>query len=175
MAREHSPSQAHPRGGWTPDSDHRDQAGGASSDPDSTTPMAALESDIHLTVPARAENVAVVRHVLGAFAEAVGLPARVRDDMRLAVTEACTNVVRHAYGGGDGAIDVVMRPEPDALEVTVSDRGRGIGCSPDTSGPGLGLRLIAALTDSLEIVGSDGGSRLVMSFGRRGKPAMGAA
>ena len=176
MVRENSPSQAHSRGGWTPDSDHRDQAGDASSGPGNTTPMAALESDIRLTVPARAENVAVVRHVLGAFAEAVGLPARVRDDMRLAVTEACTNVVRHAYGAGDGAIDVVMRPEPDALEVIVSDHGRGIGRSPDTAGAGLGLRLIAALTDSLEIAASEGaGSRLVMSFARRSEPATGAA
>jgi serine/threonine-protein kinase RsbW len=129
------------------------------------------ESDIRLVVPARAENVAVIRHVLGAFAEALGLPDSVTEDMRLAVTEACTNVVRHAYHDGDGPIHVVVRPSGDVLEVIVSDRGRGIGPSPDSAGPGLGLPLIAALADSLQFERSPGaGSRLVMSFPRE-RPA----
>jgi serine/threonine-protein kinase RsbW len=118
-----------------------------------------------------------VRHVLGALAEALDLPPAVTDDMRLAVTEACTNVVRHAYSGDDGTIDVVVRPTGRELEVVVADAGRGIGPSPDTAGPGLGLPLIAALADSLEIERSaSAGSRLVMSFVRtRTAPAMGLA
>jgi serine/threonine-protein kinase RsbW len=139
--------------------------------------MPALESDIRLTLPARPENVAVVRHVLGALAEALGLPGAVTEDIRLAVTEACTNVVRHAYAGDRGAIDVAVRPKGGELEVTVSDAGRGIGPSPDTDGPGLGLPLIAALSDSLEIEGSRGaGSRVIMSFLRtRDTAAIGMA
>jgi serine/threonine-protein kinase RsbW len=138
---------------------------------------AALESDLRLTLPARPENVAVVRHVLGALAEALELPGAVTDDMRLAVTEACTNVVRHAYAGGRGPLDVAVRPKGAEVEVTVTDAGRGIGGSPDTAGPGLGLPLIAALSDSLEIDGSTGaGSRLIMSFLRtRPTSAMGIA
>ena len=134
----------------------------------------AFDSDIRLTVPARPENVAVVRHVLGALAEALRLPDDMVEDMRLAVTEACTNVVRHAYEGVEGKIDVVMRPRGEALEVVVSDAGRGIGPSPDTAGPGLGLPLIAALADSVEIERRrDRGSRLVMRFLRtRATPAM---
>jgi len=137
--------------------------------------MAALESDIRLTLPARPENVAVVRHVLGALAGALGLPPAVTDDMRLAVTEACANVVQHAYPDDEGTIDVHMRPSGRALDVVVSDSGRGIGPSPDTSGPGLGLPLIAALADSLVIERTVGaGSRLVMSFlCKRPTPAMG--
>jgi anti-sigma regulatory factor (Ser/Thr protein kinase) len=137
----------------------------------------AFDTDIRLTLPARPENVAVVRHVLGALADALRLPTAVTDDMRLAVTEACTNVVRHAYPGDEGTIDVVVRPKGEALEVIVSDAGRGIAPSPDTSGPGLGLALIAALTDSLEIErGLGTGSRLVMSFLRgRTVPAVGLA
>jgi serine/threonine-protein kinase RsbW len=140
------------------------------------TPVAAYDSDIRLTLPARPENVAVVRHVLGALAEALRLPDDVVDDMRLAVTEACTNVVRHAYVD-EGTIDVVIRPRGNALEVVVSDTGRGIGPSPDTDGPGLGLPLIAALTESLEVQRSVGaGSRLVMRFlRRRTAPALGLA
>jgi serine/threonine-protein kinase RsbW len=137
----------------------------------------ALASDIRLTLPARPENVAVVRHVLGALAEALRLPDPVIDDMRLAVTEACTNVVRHAYEGEDGTIDVVVRPKGEELEVIVADAGRGIGPSPDTAGPGLGLPLIAALADHLEIERRRGdGSRLIMRFLRsRGAPVMGLA
>lgn len=139
------------------------------------TPVHAYDSDIRLTLPARPENVAVVRHVLGALAEALRLPDDVVDAMRLAVTEACTNVVRHAYVD-EGTIDVVVRPRGDALEVVVSDTGRGIGPSPDTDGPGLGLPLIAALTDSLEVQRSVGGSRLVMRFlRRRTAPVLGLA
>jgi serine/threonine-protein kinase RsbW len=137
----------------------------------------ALDSDIRLTLPARPENVAVVRHVLGALAEALKLADDVIEDMRLAVTEACTNVVRHAYQGCEGTIDVVVQPKGELLEVIVSDTGRGTGPSPDTAGPGLGLPLIAALTDHLEIERRrDSGSRLVMRFLRsRTAPAMGMA
>ncbi len=141
-------------------------------------PVPALDSDIRLTVPARPENVAVVRHVLGALAEALALPPALIDDMRLAVTEACTNVVRHAYEGhGEGTIDVVVRPKGEELEVVVADDGRGLGPSPDTAGPGLGLPLIAALADPVEFErGRSSGSRLVMRFLRaRTAPAMGFA
>ena len=134
-------------------------------------------SDVRLTLPARPENVAVVRHVLGAFAEALQLPDPVIEDMRLAVTEACTNVVRHAYSDGDsdGSIDVAVRAGGAELQVIVADEGRGIGPSLDSRGPGLGLPLIATLADSLVIDRSAGaGSRFVMSFPRtRRTPAMG--
>jgi serine/threonine-protein kinase RsbW len=123
-------------------------------------------SDVRLTLPARPENVSVIRHVLGAFAESMQLPAELVADMRLAITEACTNVVRHAYHDGEtGPIDVVIRPGHDRLELIVSDRGRGIGPSPDADGPGLGLPLIAALTDTLDIQHAPSrGSRLSMVF-----------
>ncbi len=126
-------------------------------------------SDVRLTLPARPENVAVVRHVLGAFAEALRLPDPVIEDMRLAVTEACTNVVRHAYADGEpGPVEILIRPIDDVLQVVVSDQGRGLSPSDDTAGPGLGLPLIAALTHSLEIEQAPRtGSRLRMSFLRR--------
>jgi anti-sigma regulatory factor (Ser/Thr protein kinase) len=128
------------------------------------------EHDVKLSLPALAANVAVVRHVLGAFAEAQHLPDRLVEDMRLAVTEACTNVVRHAYQDRRvGAMEVLLSPRPDGVEVVVGDDGRGIGPSPDTAGPGLGLPLIAAIADSLQIQHAPGhGSRIVMTFGRPG-------
>jgi anti-sigma regulatory factor (Ser/Thr protein kinase) len=126
-------------------------------------------NDVRLSLPARPENIAVVRHVLAALAEALRLPRDVIDDIRLAVTEACTNVVRHAYDDGRiGPLDLVIRPEGDRLEVIVADRGRGLGSSPDTDGPGLGLPLIASLAHRLEIQHAPrAGSRLAMTFLRR--------
>jgi serine/threonine-protein kinase RsbW len=88
------------------------------------------------------------------------------EDMRLAVTEACTNVVRHAYDHADGTIDIVIRPGDDSLDVTVSDTGRGIP-SDDREGPGFGLPMMATLADSLDIDRSTGsGSSVAMSFRR---------
>jgi anti-sigma regulatory factor (Ser/Thr protein kinase) len=130
-------------------------------------PVEPQGSDVRLTLPARPENVAVVRHVLGAFAEALRLPVEVVEDVRLAVTEACTNVVRHAYDHADapGPLEIIIRPDGEVLDVIVTDRGRGIGPSTDNGGPGLGLPLIAALVDSLEIEHSPrSGSRVAMSF-----------
>lgn len=123
------------------------------------------ECDIRLTLPSRPENVALVRHVVAALAEALAMPPKLVEDIRLAVTEACTNVVRHAYRGTEGPLEVQVEPAAGCLTVTVADRGRGIAPNPDSEGPGLGLPLIAALSSSLEIEHSpETGSRLCMSF-----------
>jgi anti-sigma regulatory factor (Ser/Thr protein kinase) len=126
------------------------------------------ETDVKLTLPARPENVAVIRHVLGAFAEALQLPDGLVEDMRLAVTEACTNVVRHAYESGHpGPVEVTVLPDDDVVSVVVADHGRGIGASSDISGPGLGLPLIAAIADEVELLPQPGGgSRVAMTFAR---------
>src|SRR3954447_14316840 len=88
---------------------------------------APAECEIRLTLPARAENVALVRHVVGALAEAVHLSPAVVEDVKLAVTEACTNVVRHAYAGREGALEVEVEPTQDeSLTVVVTDHGRGL-------------------------------------------------
>jgi serine/threonine-protein kinase RsbW len=138
-------------------------------------PAFPASSDVRLTLPARPENVAVIRHVLGAFAEALRLPPELVEDMRLAVTEACTNVVRHAYHDGEpGPIDVVIRPDGDRLELIVTDHGRGLGPSADATGPGLGLPLIAALADTVELQHPPSrGCRVAMSF--RCRPRLGVA
>ncbi|HEX8103512.1 MAG TPA: ATP-binding protein [Solirubrobacteraceae bacterium] len=129
--------------------------------------MTATVADVHLSLPARAENVAVVRHVMGAFGEALALPRRRLEDVRLAVTEACTNVVRHAYDEPDGLMEITVHPREDRLEVVVADHGRGIGPSVDRAGPGLGLPMMATLCDELEIDRTvDSGSRVAMSFSR---------
>src|SRR3954468_7868233 len=58
--------------------------------------------DLELTLPARPENVAVARHAIGGFADVLEVPDQTLADVKLAVTEACTNVVVHAYPNGEG-------------------------------------------------------------------------
>lgn len=121
-------------------------------------------SNLRLVLPARAENVALVRHTVAAAAEERGLPPHMVEDMRLAVTEACTNVVRHAYTD-EGDMEVSVELTGRGMRVVVEDQGRGIGQSTDSEGPGLGLRVIAALVSELEIErGRARGSRVSMRF-----------
>jgi anti-sigma regulatory factor (Ser/Thr protein kinase) len=132
--------------------------------------IGATPSPVRLSLPATAGNVAVVRRALEAVAEELALPRRLLEDMRLAVTEACTNVVRHAYSGAEAdqasALRVDLLPHARGMRVIVEDRGRGLGPSPDTGGPGLGLPLIATLTSELQVTDGAGhkGSRIAMSF-----------
>src|ERR671929_2130124 len=125
-------------------------------------------ADIELTLPARAENVAVVRHAISGLGDALDLDPQTLSDVKLAVTEACTNVVVHAYDGADGPMIVAADVAPDVLTVIVRDEGRGIVPRTDSPGLGLGLPLIATLTESLEL-GTDDENRteVRMTFRRR--------
>jgi len=111
--------------------------------------------DFELTLPARAENVAVIRHAFGGIGDALDVPDHALADVKLAVTEACTNVVVHAYPEGDGPMSVSAGLADGALTVVVSDEGRGILPRPDSPGLGLGLPLIATLASSLELGTND--------------------
>jgi serine/threonine-protein kinase RsbW len=121
--------------------------------------------DLVLTLPARAENVAVVRHAFGGLGDALDISDQVLADVKLAVTEACTNVVVHAYGAGEGPMEVAATVDGEVLRVTVRDEGLGIVPRPDSPGLGLGLPLIATLTDSLELgKASDNRTEVSMVF-----------
>lgn len=112
--------------------------------------------DLELKLPARAENVAVIRHAFGGFAEALRVDDQTLADIRLAITEACTNVVIHAYDEGqEGALEIDASIDARLLTVVIRDSGRGIVPRPDSPGLGLGLPLIATLAETLEL-GRDG-------------------
>ena len=138
------------------------------------TPTAA--PDLELSLPARAENVAVIRHVLSGVAEALAIDGDVLADVKLAVSEACANVVVHAYEGDDeGLLTLELSCSPAELEVVISDQGRGMTPRTDSPGLGVGLPLIASLTASLELVHrAEGGTEVRMRFAR-GRAASQAA
>lgn len=124
--------------------------------------------ELRLTLPATAENVIVVRQAVAGVGEALDLSGSRIADLKTVVSEACNNVVLHAYEGEPGPLEVVAEPRSNELEVQVSDQGKGFRPSANDgdSSLGLGLPLIAALSDSFEISGGAGhGSRTTIRFG----------
>ena len=111
-----------------------------------------MTPDMELALAARAENIAIVRHALGGLGDAFAVSEPKLSDIRLAVTEACANVVVHAYPDGeDGEMEVVASMEEDGLTVLVRDWGRGMRPRPDSPGLGLGLSLMAALAENVQL------------------------
>jgi serine/threonine-protein kinase RsbW len=127
-------------------------------------------SELRLLLPAAPENVVVARQAITGLCEGIGFPSRATDDVRLAVTEACTNVVVHAYAPEttSAQLEVEASAVDQDLHVTVRDQGRGMGVFTGAAGLGLGLPLIAALTRAVEMrAGPDGvGTEIAMTFSR---------
>lgn len=120
---------------------------------------------IQMTLPARAENVALVRHALAGLAEEIGMDEPGMADLKTVVTEACTNVAVHAYQGDPGPLTVEAQPDEEGLTVTVRDEGIGIQPQADVESDSLrlGLSLIAALSSSFAISGGvDRGTEVMM-------------
>jgi serine/threonine-protein kinase RsbW len=125
--------------------------------------------DVRLTMPARAEGVAVVRQALAGMADALAVDAAVLADMKMAVSEACTNVFVHAYDSSDGTLEVDMSADDVGLTIRVRDHGRGIRAQAthprEVPALCLGLPLIAALSDTFEVQGTEGeGTEVRMTF-----------
>jgi serine/threonine-protein kinase RsbW len=123
--------------------------------------------EVRLLLPALPANVALVRQALAGLTDSLGVePARAAD-MKIALTEACTNVVVHAYGERSGPLEVTMVVEHQRLILGVRDRGGGLHPLPgrDEGAPlGFGLALIASLSDELGLVGGKHGTELRMAF-----------
>lgn len=127
----------------------------------------ALCPEVRLALPALPANVALVRQALAGLTDELGVePARAAD-MKIALTEACTNVVVHAYGEEPGPLEVAMGVEHGRLVLSVRDRGSGLRPLPsrDEGAPlGFGLALIASLSDELGLVGGRHGTEVRIAF-----------
>jgi serine/threonine-protein kinase RsbW len=130
-------------------------------------------SGLQLSLPARADNVAVVRHALAGLAERLGMDDTSIADLKTVVTEAAMNVVVHAYPDAeDGLLEVSAESEKGGLTVVVRDQGGGIRPRPNPDRPSLriGLTLIAALSSSFEIKGGiDQGTEIRMHIPLRAR------
>jgi serine/threonine-protein kinase RsbW len=123
---------------------------------------------VALTIPARPEYVALCRLALTGIARTRALAPELVADLKLALTEACSNSVRHAYEEGrEGVVDVRYDLGDDRISVEVTDEGSGFDpavlkrAQEELDEGGLGIAIIRAVTDELEIgVRPEGGSRL---------------
>jgi serine/threonine-protein kinase RsbW len=118
--------------------------------------------EIRLTIPAKPEYITLGRLALTGIARLRPEPLRqeVLGDLKLALTEACTNSVRHAYAGGDGLVEILYELHDDKLVIEVVDEGEGfeppaepssvLSDEPLSEG-GLGIAIIEALADEFEI------------------------
>ncbi len=126
---------------------------------------------ITLTIPAKPEFITLGRLALTGLARSRPEPfsPEVVGDLKLALTEACTNSVRHAYANGEGLVEISYVLHPDRLVVEVRDQGGGFAPAAvdaardedELAEGGLGIAIIDALADELEIGDvAGGGSRL---------------
>ena len=117
---------------------------------------------IRLTIPAKPEYITLGRLALTGIARLRPEPLRqeVLGDLKLALTEACTNSVRHAYADGEGMVEILYELHDDKLVIEVVDEGEGFDPPTEASNAlaedelsegGLGIAIIEALADEFEI------------------------
>jgi serine/threonine-protein kinase RsbW len=122
---------------------------------------------VALSIPAKAEYIALCRLALTGLTQVRPVEPETLADLKLALTEACSNSIRHAYAEGrSGAVDVRYVLSGDRLEVEVVDEGSGFdvdaanGDAEDLDEGGLGIAIIRSVTDELAIESHENGSRL---------------
>ena len=136
--------------------------------------LAAAQADgtrsIHLRIPAKAEYITLCRLALSGLAQLRDISEDTMADLKLALTEAVSNSVRHGYGDkGDGHVDITYELHTDRLGIQVVDDGDGF--DPDEapsydgkelSEGGLGIAIIRTIADEFDIDSKPGarGSRL---------------
>jgi serine/threonine-protein kinase RsbW len=124
-------------------------------------------SSVTLELDSKPETLTLVRGMLGGVGELLAIDPELLDDLKTAVSEACNNVVLHAYPEGLGPLTVVLSVWVDGIEVIVRDQGCGISdtARPDEHQHGIGLPVIRALTERSEFRPlSDGGTEVTMMF-----------
>jgi serine/threonine-protein kinase RsbW len=120
---------------------------------------------IRLTFPAKAEYLLLARLALVGLARSLPFDTETVADLKLAVTEACGNVVRHAYATGDGQVSVTYVVDADRFDMIVEDDGAGLAllsteldvvAAPaaeafEPASQGMGMAIIRAVVDELDV------------------------
>ena len=132
--------------------------------------MSAEMRVVRLDFPAKADYLLLARLALSGLARTLTLDEDDLADLKLAVTEACGNAVRHAYAGDDGSVAVSYVVGPGTLELIVEDRGTGISEGDEASDEddheplegGMGMAIIRAVVDAVHVrEGADGRGTVV--------------
>jgi serine/threonine-protein kinase RsbW len=116
------------------------------------------------TFPSTPSGVGAMRREVAAFAQRAGMDADGIGAIRLAVSEAATNAVVHAYRETDGRLQVRAHVAADELVVVVADTGPGLAPRRDSPGLGLGMPLMATVTTRFQVVSKGRGTEVHMAF-----------
>ena len=129
---------------------------------------------VRLTIPAKPEYITLSRLALAGLGRVRAFSDETLADLKLALTEACSNSVRHAYENGEGHVDISFELRDDRLIVEVADDGSGFEPAADgkaiedeLSEGGLGIAIIRSIADELEIGVRENGSGLRLRFAKR--------
>ncbi len=137
--------------------------------------MQPVNEYVKLDIPAKAEYVVLGRLALAGLMKSSGFSEDAVADLKLALTEACSNSVRHAYGEVDGQVHLVFTMHDDRVVIEICDDGAGFDVSqvdcPECSGVsglrtdgGMGISIIRAVVDGFALHNlADGGTSLVLT------------
>ncbi len=139
-----------------------------------TTSSSSGAVTVRLTIPARAEYITLCRLALTGIGRLRELSDELLADLKLALTEAASNSVRHAYGEARdvGAVEISYELHSDRLVIEVSDDGEGFdpaaaeSHSDELSEGGLGIAIIRAIADEVEIGVQPGGKGSRLRFAK---------
>ena len=136
-----------------------------------TTGASGDADTVRLTIPARAEYITLCRLALTGIGRLRELSDELLADLKLALTEAASNSVRHAYGDQDpGVVEISYELFPDRLVIEVADEGEGFDPAEAEADPdelsegGLGIAIIRAIADEVEIGAQPGGKGSRLRF-----------
>lgn len=127
---------------------------------------------VELTIPSLSDYVGVARLAASGVANRMKFTHEDIEDIKIAVSEACTNAVQYAYGDSVGNIFLTFSIYEGRLEITVQDKGRGFDIDsqndtasndPDKIGLGLGIVFMRSLMDNVEYNSSEDGTRVIMT------------
>jgi serine/threonine-protein kinase RsbW len=127
-------------------------------------------STVRLRLESRPQTLTIVRGMLGGVAELLSIDPELLDDLKTSVSEACNNVVLHAYGGDPGPMEVGLFVTEEQFSVRVSDEGVGMPAPPPAGdvSQGIGLSVIRALTEDVQFSSAPGGgTEVLMDFSVR--------
>ena len=113
---------------------------------------------LKLCLPGKPEYVGTVRMAIAHVAAHTGFDIEAIDDIKVAVSEACTNIIRHSHTHVDFTYDVIIEREEGSLVITVRDSGAGFDTEGyvepvpgETRGSGMGIFILRALMDEVDI------------------------
>jgi len=134
------------------------------------------EHSVRLSFPAKPDYLLLARLALSGIGRMTPVSDELLADLKLAITEACGNCVRHAYPDGEGDVLVAFALDGGAIEMIVEDQGIGLdgdlrAASPATGESGMGMSIIRTVVDELEIrPGADGRGTVVRMTKRLAPP-----